>query len=73
MKSKSINSKIKNFNIIEQSFPVIYDKDTNKFNRDAIDVMLKHKMVKVDYIEKLIDAGKIKVPGINEVLKKYKK
>ena len=50
-----------------------YNKDTNKFNRDAIDIMLKHKMVKVDYIEKLIDAGKIKVPGINEVLNKYKK
>ena len=50
-----------------------YEKDVNKFNRDAIDVMLKHKMVKVDYIEKLIEADKIKVPGINKVLDKYKK
>ena len=50
-----------------------YEKDVNKFNRDAIDVMLKHKMVKPDYIEKLIEADKIKVPGINKVLDKYKK
>ena len=49
-----------------------YEKDVNKFNRDAIDVMLKHKMVKPDYIEKLIEADKIKVPGINKVLDKYK-
>lgn len=50
-----------------------YEKDIDKFNRDAIDVMLKHKMVKVDYIEKLIEANKIKVPGINNILNKYKK
>lgn len=49
-----------------------YENDVDKFNRDAIDVMLEHKMVKVDYIEKLIDADKIKVPGINQVLEKYK-
>jgi uncharacterized membrane protein required for colicin V production len=50
-----------------------YEKDVNKFNRDAIDVMLKHKMIKVNYVEKLIEAEKIKVPGINKVLDKYRK
>lgn len=50
-----------------------YEKDINKFNRDAIDVMLEHKMIKVDYVEKLVDAKKIKIPGISNVLDKYKK
>ena len=50
-----------------------YEKDVDKFNRDAIEIMLKHKMVKVKYIEKLQDAGKIKVPGLNSVIEKYKK
>lgn len=50
-----------------------YEKDVDKFNRDAIEIMLKHKMVKVKYIEKLQDAGKIKVPGLNNVIEKYKK
>ena len=50
-----------------------YQNDINKFDRDAIDVMLKHKMIKVKYIEKLVDAGKVKVPGLNNVIDKYQK
>jgi len=50
-----------------------YEKNVDKFNRDAIDIMLKHKMIKVGYVEKLIEADKINIPGINQVLNQYKK
>lgn len=47
-------------------------KDHNVFNRRAIDVMLEHKMITVGYVEKLIDNGKIAVPGIDSVLNNYR-
>lgn len=46
--------------------------DDNEFNREAIDIMLEHKMITVEYVEQLIDYGKIRVPGIDSVLNKYR-
>lgn len=47
-------------------------KDHNVFNRKSIDIMLEHKMITVGYVEKLIDNGKINVPGIDSVLNNYR-
>lgn len=49
-----------------------YKNDHNAFNRKAIDVMLEHKMITVGYVERLIDNGKIVVPGIDSVLNNYR-
>jgi len=46
--------------------------DKDEFNRQTVDIMLEHKLVTPKYIEKLIDAGKIDVPGMDKVVKKYK-
>lgn len=49
-----------------------YKKDKDAFNREAIDIMLEHKMISAGYVEKLIDYGKLKVPGIDSVLNEYR-
>jgi len=49
-----------------------YSDDENAFNREAISIMLEHKVIDVEYLEKLIDYGKIRVPGIDSVLNKYR-
>lgn len=49
-----------------------YENDPDGFNREAIDIMLEHKMITVEYVEKLIDHGKIRVPGIDSILNKYR-
>lgn len=46
--------------------------DSNGYTRDAIDIMLKHKVINADYVEKLVEKDKVTAPGINEVLKKYR-
>lgn len=48
-------------------------EDSNQLNIETIDVMLKYKIVKVDYIEKLLDKNKLdNVTGIDTVLNKYR-
>jgi uncharacterized membrane protein required for colicin V production len=46
--------------------------DTNSFNKDALDIMLKNKIVTVKSVEKLVTSGKLKVTGINDILNKYR-
>lgn len=48
------------------------DLNASDFNREAINIMLEHKMINVEYVEKLIDYGKIRVPGIDSVLNNYR-
>lgn len=48
------------------------DMNADDFNREAIDIMLKHKLIDVEYVEKLIDRGKVRVPGIDSVLNNYR-
>ena len=62
------------------TFTDIYDlmdeyKDStnsNGYNLDAIDIMLEHKVITVDYVEKLMDKGKVDIVGIDNVLNKYR-
>lgn len=48
------------------------ETDIDKINREALDVMLKYKVVKVSSIDKLIEKDKIKVNGIDTILDKYR-
>lgn len=51
-----------------------YEKasDSNSFNKEAIDVMLKHNIISTSYVEKLIEKGKINIVGIDSILNKYR-
>lgn len=45
---------------------------SNEYNKRAVNVMLKNKIVTVSYIEKLENKGKINIAGIDEVLNNYR-
>lgn len=46
--------------------------DANTLNLKSIDVMLEHKIITADYVVKLVDANKIKIDGIDNVISKYR-
>lgn len=45
---------------------------SNNFNLQAIDVMLKNKVISVEYVEKLEDKGKLEISDLHKVLDKYR-
>ena len=45
---------------------------SNAYTRDAIDIMLKHKVIDVEYVEKLVEQNKVTASGINNVLNNYR-
>lgn len=46
-------------------------KDANEFNLETLDLFLKYDVTSVDTIKSLKESGKLKIDGIDEVLKKY--
>ena len=44
----------------------------NGFNLEALDLLLKHKVVTADSIEKLLEKDKLQIDNIDSVLEKYK-
>lgn len=50
----------------------IEDNDKEKFNREAIDIMLDKKIIKVSYVERLIKLNKLNIPKIDKVINKYR-
>lgn len=68
------------FNDTAKAFDEIYglkdkfknEKDTDKINREALDVMLKYDIVKVGAIDKLIEKDKLNIDSIDTVLNKYR-
>ncbi len=46
--------------------------DENTLNLKSIEVMLKHKIITPDYIVKLVDAHKIDVVGIDNIVNNYR-
>lgn len=48
------------------------DKDSDKFNRKSIDIMLKNKIISIEYVDKLISKNKIKIFGIDDILNNYR-
>lgn len=51
-----------------------YEKDTNpnEFNKETLDLLLKYKITNVKAIDVLVEKGKLKITGIEEVLSKYR-
>ena len=46
--------------------------DPNGFNLEALDLLLKHKIVTIDSIEKLLEKDKLQIENIDSILEKYK-
>ena len=46
--------------------------DSNEFNLQTLDVFLKYNVVTVDSVEKLDKKGKLKIDGLDELLKEYR-
>jgi len=46
--------------------------DANKFNKEALNVLLKNKIVKVSSIDILVSNDKLKIAGIEDVLEDYR-
>lgn len=63
-------------NTIFEMYDIVDDYNTNKdkndFNYRAVDIMLKNKMIKVGYVEKLVKKEKIAIPNIDNLITKYK-
>ena len=67
-------------NVVKDTVTEIYDfvdvyvkdKDSDKFNYNAIDTMLKNKVITPEYVEKLVKKRKIDVKNIDFLIEKYK-
>jgi hypothetical protein len=59
----------KEFGELEKKYREI--EDPNQFNLETLDLFLKHKIVSVDSIKGLINSGKIKIDGVENIIKKY--
>lgn len=46
--------------------------DSDSYTRDALNIMLKYKIVSVKYVEKLIEKDKISVSGMDTILDLYR-
>ena len=46
-------------------------KDANEFNLETLDLFLKYDVTNLETVNSLKDSGKLKIKGIDEVLKKY--
>lgn len=46
--------------------------DPNGFNLEALDLLLKHKVITIDSVEKLLEKDKLQIENIDSVLEKYK-
>lgn len=65
----------KTVDTIDEMYNLVDDynnhKDANRFNKDSIDLMLKNEVITKEYVNNLIDEGKISIVGIDEILNKY--
>lgn len=48
------------------------DSTKDEFNRRSLDILLKYKVIKVDYAEKLVNSGKLKISNANSIINNYK-
>lgn len=46
--------------------------DPNSFNLEALDLLLKHKVVTIKSVEKLIEKDKLQIKDVDSVLNKYR-
>lgn len=59
------------------AFQSVYElKDNNgtkeEYSRKSLDILLKHEIVDVDSVEKLIDSGKLKIENSESIIEKYR-
>ncbi len=48
------------------------DSTKDEFNRNCLDIMLKYNIIEVDYANKLLSSGKLKISNYEEIINKYK-
>jgi len=59
------------------AFQDVYDlrnKNLNEeqYNRESLDILLKYEVTSVESVEKLIENGKLKINGVNDILNNYR-
>ena len=67
---KGANNTIKDIIELKEEFSSNSKKED--FNRECIRVMLKHKFVSAKYVQKLVDAKKIKISGVETIIHQYR-
>lgn len=72
-----LNSYVDSGMVVINEFTELKDKykkstNPNEFNKETLDLLLKYDITNVDAIDILVEKGKIKIDGINEVLDKYR-
>ncbi len=45
--------------------------DTNEYNKEALDILLKYDIITPESTRKLIEKGKIKIDGVESIIQKY--
>lgn len=66
---KNTNETVKELYVLVKDYAVTENKDS--FNENSIDIMLKNKVITVEYVEELIERDKLDI-SINSVLDKYR-
>ncbi len=47
-------------------------KSNDEFNKEALDILLKHNIITVESVEKLVISSKLKINNVEGILKKYR-
>ncbi len=47
------------------------DSTKDEFNRKSLDIMLKYNIIEVDYANKLLSSGKLKISNYEQIIDKY--
>lgn len=66
---RNTNETVKELYVLVKDYAVTENKDS--FNKNSIDIMLKNKVITVEYVEELIERDKLDI-SINSVLDKYR-
>lgn len=72
------NKMDKTYDAIKEIYDLkdVYDKDDKKsydeFSYKSLEIMMKNKVIKVDYVEKLEQANKLQIKGSKELINKYR-
>ncbi len=72
-----LSTKLENTIKASEEIYALKDKfsgDINKeqANREALEVLIKHKIISVATVDELITSGKLKIAGIDDILNKYR-
>lgn len=66
--NKMAESLVKTFDdLTDLSKEYSSNEDKTELNRKSIQVMIDNKLIKLDYVQKLIDSGKLKVTGLQGI------